>query len=93
MSAPLRFVVLGDSAAAGIGDSDKFGNNFGWGYYLARCIQSPLVYANVSRPGAQNMPLSSSPIGLQLLLVELMLCETDFHHSAFIKIFVRLFRN
>ena len=54
MSAPLRFVVLGDSAAAGIGDSDKFGNNFGWGYYLARCIQSPLVYANVSRPGAQS---------------------------------------
>jgi len=54
MSAPLRFVILGDSAAAGIGDSDKFGNNFGWGYYLARCIQSPLVYANVSRPGAQS---------------------------------------
>jgi lysophospholipase L1-like esterase len=45
---------MGDSAAAGIGDSDKFGNNFGWGYYLARCIQSPLVYANVSRPGAQS---------------------------------------
>ena len=54
MSSPLRFVVLGDSAAAGIGDSDKFGNNFGWGYYLARAIQSPLVYANVSRPGAQS---------------------------------------
>ena len=54
MSAPIRFVVLGDSAAAGIGDSDKFGNNFGWGYYLARAIQSPLVYANVSRPGAQS---------------------------------------
>jgi lysophospholipase L1-like esterase len=54
MSAPLRFVILGDSAAAGIGDSDEFGNNFGWGYYLARCIQSPLVYANVSRPGAQS---------------------------------------
>lgn len=54
MSTPLRFVVLGDSAAAGIGDSDKHGNNFGWGYYLARAIQSPLIYANVSRPGAQS---------------------------------------
>ncbi|MFZ4124004.1 MAG: SGNH/GDSL hydrolase family protein, partial [Candidatus Planktophila sp.] len=54
MSTPIRFVVLGDSAAAGIGDSDKFGNNFGWGYYLARAIQSPLVYANLSRPGAQS---------------------------------------
>ena len=54
MSMPLRFVVLGDSAAAGIGDSDKHGNNFGWGYYLARAIQTPLVYANVSRPGAQS---------------------------------------
>lgn len=54
MSTPLRFVVLGDSAAAGIGDSDKHGNNFGWGYYLARAIQTPLIYANVSRPGAQS---------------------------------------
>lgn len=54
MSSPLRFVVLGDSAAAGIGDSDKHGNNFGWGYYLARAIQTPLVYVNVSRPGAQS---------------------------------------
>jgi lysophospholipase L1-like esterase len=54
MSTPIRFVVLGDSAAAGIGDSDKFGNNFGWGYYLARAIQSPLIYANLSRPGAQS---------------------------------------
>ena len=54
MSTPLRFVVLGDSAAAGIGDSDKYGNNFGWGYYLARAIQTPLIYSNVSRPGAQS---------------------------------------
>lgn len=54
MSSPIHFAVLGDSAAAGIGDSDKFGNNFGWGYYLARAIQFPLVYANFSRPGAQS---------------------------------------
>jgi lysophospholipase L1-like esterase len=54
MSTPLRFVVLGDSAAAGVGDSDKYGNNFGWSYYLAQAIQTPLVYSNVSRPGAQS---------------------------------------
>lgn len=54
MSTPIRFVVLGDSAAAGIGDSDKHGNTFGWGYYLARAIDLPLVYSNISRPGAQS---------------------------------------
>lgn len=54
MTSPVRFIVLGDSAAAGIGDSDKHGNNFGWSYYLARAIQSPLVYSNISRPGAQS---------------------------------------
>jgi lysophospholipase L1-like esterase len=57
MSSPMRFIVLGDSAAAGIGDSDKHGNNFGWGYYLARAIQSPLVYSNISRPGAQSQEI------------------------------------
>ena len=48
------FVVLGDSAAAGTGDADKNGALRGWGYYLAQHFNQPLVYANLSRPGAQS---------------------------------------
>ena len=48
------FAILGDSAASGVGDSDKYGVTKGWGYYLAKHFQDPLVYINVSRPGAQS---------------------------------------
>ena len=48
------FAILGDSAASGVGDSDKYGVPKGWGYYLATHFQDPLVYINVSRPGAQS---------------------------------------
>ena len=49
------FAILGDSAASGVGDSDKNGVTKGWGYYLAKHFQDPLVYVNLSRPGAQSV--------------------------------------
>lgn len=48
------FAVLGDSAASGVGDADSHGVTKGWGYYLAKHFQNPLVYINLSRPGAQS---------------------------------------
>jgi len=48
------FAVLGDSAASGVGDSDSNGVTKGWGFYLAKHFQNPLVYVNLSRPGAQS---------------------------------------
>jgi lysophospholipase L1-like esterase len=48
------FAILGDSAASGVGDSDANGVTKGWGYYLAKHFQDPLVYINLSRPGAQS---------------------------------------
>ena len=48
------FAILGDSAASGVGDSDKNGVTRGWSYYLAKHFQDPLVYINLSRPGAQS---------------------------------------
>ena len=48
------FTILGDSAASGVGDSDMNGVTKGWGYYLAKHFQDPLVYVNLSRPGAQS---------------------------------------
>ena len=48
------FAILGDSAASGVGDSDKNGVTRGWGYYLAKHFQDPLIYINLSRPGAQS---------------------------------------
>lgn len=54
MNSIATFVVLGDSAAAGTGDADANGALRGWSYYLARNFNQPLVYANLSRPGAQS---------------------------------------
>jgi lysophospholipase L1-like esterase len=48
------FAVLGDSAASGVGDTDSTGTTKGWSYYLAKHFQDPLVYINLSRPGAQS---------------------------------------
>jgi lysophospholipase L1-like esterase len=48
------FAILGDSAASGVGDSDANGVTRGWGYYLAKHFQDPLIYVNLSRPGAQS---------------------------------------
>lgn len=54
MNSVATFVVLGDSAAAGTGDADSNGALRGWSYYLAKNFNQPLVYANLSRPGAQS---------------------------------------
>ena len=54
MTQVTTFAVIGDSAASGVGDSDSNGNYFGWGYHLAQVFEEPLVYINVSRPGAQS---------------------------------------
>ncbi|MCX6442922.1 MAG: SGNH/GDSL hydrolase family protein [Actinobacteria bacterium] len=54
MNQVATFAILGDSAASGVGDSDKNGVTKGWGYYLAKHFQDPLVYINFSRPGAQS---------------------------------------
>jgi lysophospholipase L1-like esterase len=48
------FIVLGDSAASGVGDSDELGNYFGWAYHLAEAFTEPLTYLNLARPGAQS---------------------------------------
>jgi hypothetical protein len=48
------FVVLGDSAASGVGDTDVYGISKGWSYYLAKNFKEPLVYVNLSRPGAKS---------------------------------------
>jgi len=55
MNSVATFVVLGDSAAAGTGDADANGALKGWSYYLAKNFNQPLVYANLSRPGAQSI--------------------------------------
>ena len=54
MNEPLKFAVIGDSAASGVGDSNAAGTHFGWGYHLAQAFTEPLVYINASRPGAQS---------------------------------------
>ena len=47
--------ILGDSAAYGTGDIDRNGIPYGWGYYLAKNFEDPLVYVNFSRPGAKSV--------------------------------------
>ena len=54
MDKPLTLAIIGDSAASGVGDSDKYGNHFGWGYHIAQSFTEPLIYINASRPGAQS---------------------------------------
>lgn len=48
------FAVLGDSAASGVGDTDSNGVSKGWSYYLAKNFKDPLIYVNLSRPGAKS---------------------------------------
>ena len=54
MAKPVLFVVLGDSAASGVGDSDDLGNYFGWGHHLSEAFTEPVTYLNLARPGAQS---------------------------------------
>ena len=62
------FVILGDSAAAGTGDSDQNGALRGWSYYLAKHFNQPLVYANLSRPGAQSTEVFINQLPKALVL-------------------------
>jgi lysophospholipase L1-like esterase len=54
MNSVATFAVLGDSAASGVGDTDHNGVSKGWAYYLAQSFNNPLVYLNLSRPGAKS---------------------------------------
>ena len=54
MSQVTTFTVVGDSAASGVGDALPSGTTFGWAYHLAKSFQDPLVFLNVSRPGAKS---------------------------------------
>ena len=62
------FVILGDSAAAGTGDADQNGALRGWSYYLAKHFNQPLVYANLSRPGAQSTEVFFNQLPKALVL-------------------------
>ena len=62
------FVILGDSAAAGTGDADKNGALRGWCYYLAKHFNEPLIYANLSRPGAQSTEVLVDQLPKALIL-------------------------
>ncbi len=68
MHSVATFVILGDSAAAGTGDADKNGVLRGWGYYLAQHFNQPLVYANLSRPGAQSTEVVVDQLPKALIL-------------------------
>ncbi len=68
MNRVATFVVLGDSAAAGTGDADTNGALRGWSYYLAKSFNQPLVFANLSRPGAQSSEVFIDQLPKALLL-------------------------
>lgn len=87
MEQPLTFAIIGDSAASGIGDSDKYGNYFGWGYHLARAFSEPLIYLNVSRPGAQSKEVLSEQLPKILIhepeLVAVIVGGNDLLRNSF----------
>ena len=68
MERVVTFAVLGDSAASGVGDSDANGVTRGWAYYLIQSFTEPIVFSNLSRPGAQSAEVLEHqlPIALEL---------------------------
>ncbi|TRZ56715.1 MAG: SGNH/GDSL hydrolase family protein [Streptomycetaceae bacterium] len=68
MNPVATFVILGDSAAAGTGDADRNGTLRGWSYYLATHFNQPLIYANLSRPGAQSTEVLVDQLPKALIL-------------------------
>lgn len=62
----VRFTVIGDSAAFGIGDTDNSGNPRGWGYYLSQLFQDSCEYLNFSRPGAKSAEVKEVQLPLAL---------------------------
>lgn len=61
------FAVIGDSAASGVGDPLAESINAGWAYYLAKSINSPLVYINAARPGAKSKEVLENQLPKVLL--------------------------
>jgi lysophospholipase L1-like esterase len=68
MERVVTFAVLGDSAASGVGDSDANGVTRGWAYYLTEAFSEPIVYSNLSRPGAQSSEVLEHQLPLALEL-------------------------
>ncbi|MEY4422601.1 MAG: hypothetical protein RIQ86_182 [Actinomycetota bacterium] len=62
------FVVMGDSAAAGVGDQIDDGIYKGWGHYLFQSIPNLKEYHNISRPGARvtEMATVQLPVALEI---------------------------
>lgn len=71
MEKVITFAVLGDSAASGVGDADVNGVTRGWAYYLTQSFQHPMVYTNLSRPGAKSLEV------LEVQLPSALLCKPD----------------
>lgn len=61
-----KFVVMGDSAAAGVGDLAFEGIYKGWGHYLFQALPKMKEYHNLSRPGARVAEMSSSQLDIAL---------------------------
>ena len=68
MERVVTFAVLGDSAASGVGDADANGVNRGWAYYLTQSFSQPIVFSNLSRPGAQSAEVLEHQLPLALEL-------------------------
>lgn len=54
MNRPITFAILGDSAATGVGDYDKYGRPRGWCFHLASAFSQPINLIQVARSGAQS---------------------------------------
>lgn len=61
-----RMVILGDSAAAGVGDQVDEGIYRGWGHYLFKAMPSIKEYHNLSRPGARVSEMATSQLEIAL---------------------------
>lgn len=59
-------VILGDSAATGVGDQVTDGIYRGWGHYLFQALIGFNEYHNISRPGARVRELADVQIPLAL---------------------------
>ena len=61
-------VILGDSAATGVGDQVAENIYRGWGHYLFQCLVDIQEYHNISRPGARvnDLLYSQLPIALSI---------------------------
>jgi len=59
-------VILGDSAAAGVGDQVEEGIFKGWGHYLFTAMPTMKEYHNLSRPGARVSEMATIQLDLAL---------------------------